>query len=298
MRVTQNMLTSRFLLNLDRSMTRLDRLQEQLSTGKKVSKPSEDPVIAVRSIAYNSQLKVFNQYKRNADTANNWIQTTDAVLQETDNLFKTLREKMVQGANGALDPAARSAIAREVEQLKEHLGSIANTSIAGRYIFAGTQTLNRPYNPATGNLESPPVINSERIPIELGKGVSLNLNIPGTEVFGGTDSMGNNLFQFLDEVINRLDNNGDVGALLGNLSEHENRILKIHAGLGADMNRLEMIRNRIEAQIQNTTELLSKEEDADLAQVIINLNMQENVHRAALGAGARIMQPTLLDFLR
>lgn len=296
MRVTQNMLANRFLLNLDRSMNRLDRLQEQLSTGKKISRPSEDPVIAVRSIAYNSQIKVLEQYKRNADTANNWIQTTDAVLQEADNLFKTLREKMVQGANGALDPDARSAIAREVEQMKEHLGSIANTSIAGRYIFSGTQTLNKPYT--SGNLQAPPAINAERIPTELGKGVVLNLNLPGTQIFGGTDSMGNNVFQFLDEVVNRLDNNGDVGAMLGNLQEHENRFLKIHAGLGADMNRLEMMQNRIAAQINNTSELLSREEDADIAEVITNLNMQENVHRAALGAGARIMQPTLLDFLR
>ncbi|CCQ96421.1 Flagellar hook-associated protein 3 [[Clostridium] ultunense Esp] len=293
MRVTQNMLTNRFLLNLNNSMNRLDRLQEQLSSGKKVSKPSEDPVIAVRSIAYNSQIKVLNQYKRNLDTANNWIQTTDAVLQEADNLFKTIREKMVQGANGAMDPQAREAIAREMEQIKEQLGSIANTSIAGRYIFAGSDTLKKPYD--NGALQT---TNAERIPVELGKGISMDLNIPGVELFGFQDTSGRNVFQFLDEVVNALDNNGDVGALLGNLQEHENHFLKIHSGLGANMNRLDMIQNRLDAQIQNTTELLSKEEDADLAQVIINLNMQENVHRAALGAGARIMQPTLMDFLR
>lgn len=294
MRVTQSMLANNFLKNLNLSTSNMAKIQNQLTTGKKVSKPSDDPVVAVRSIKYNSQIKEIEQYQRNLGMAVKWMDTTDSVIQEANNIFKNIREKLVNVSNGTLDHESRLAIAREMEQLKEQLGSIANTSIEGRYIFAGTKTDVPPYS--GGNLNSN--INSDKIEVELGKGITIAINMDGNKLFGFEDTDGNNIFAFMDNLISTLNSNGDTSPLLDKLQLHENNFLKLSSELGANRKRVELIESRLEDQQLITTEILSKEEDADIAQVIMNLNMQENVHRAALGTGARIMQPTLMDFLR
>jgi flagellar hook-associated protein 3 FlgL len=296
MRITQTMLTNNFLMNLNQSMSRLEKLQNQLSTGKKVNLPSDDPVVAVRSIQYNSQIKELQQYMRNADTAIKWMETTDSTLQEANNLFKTIREKLVQGSSETLNEESRLAIAKEMEQLKQHLGSIANTSIAGRFIFAGTETQTPPYDDATGTFIN---TNTSKISVEMGKDIFIEMNVNGTEIFAYKDKSGKNIFELMDTIVNTLkDPNGKPSQLLSELQEHEDNFLKVHTALGARQNRVELIKSRLEEQVVTTTKILSNEEDADLAKVITDLNMAENVHRMALGTGARIMQPTLMDFLR
>lgn len=297
MRITQNMLSHQFLRNLNLSLTNMQKLQQQLSSGKTVSKPSDDPVVAVRSIQLNSQIKTFDQYTRNLGTAVKWMDTTDTVLQEAQNIFKTIREKLTQGANGTLDDQSREAIAHELQQLKEQLGSLANTSIAGRSIFAGTKTDQLPYQ--NGNFVDANV-NEDKISVELGKGVFIDINTDGNNLFNKKDGDGNNIFEFLDSAINELEGMTpqNVKDYLDKLEFFEGNFLTVHSALGASKNRIELIKNRMEDLKLTTTEQLSLEEDADLAQVIANINMQENVHRLALGTGARVMQPTLMDFLR
>ncbi len=303
MRITQNMLSHQFLRNMNLSLTNMQKLQQQFSSGKKVSKPSDDPVVAVRSIQLNSQLKEFAQYQRNLDTAVKWMDTTDSVIQEANSIFKTIREKLVQGSNGPLDDQSREAIAKEMEQLKEQLGSIANTSIAGRFIFGGTEVDKPVYDknmiPFTnGGFNNG---NPEKIEVELGKGIMIDINVNGKDLFGyGDPNNGNkNVFQLMDDIVTTLNTpGGDASPLLDKLQAHENNFLKVSSHLGANRNRVELIERRMEDQVLITTENLSNEEDADLAEVIMNLNMQENVHRMALGTGARVMQPTLMDFLR
>lgn len=303
MRITQSMLSSQFLRNLNLSMNNMQKLQQQFSSGKKVSKPSDDPVVAVRSIQLNSQLKEIEQYQRNLGTAVKWMDTTDSAIQEANGIFKTIREKLVQGANGPLDAESREAIAKEIVQLKEHLGSIANTSIAGRYIFAGTVVDKTPYDKDVPNIDGGLTnTNADKISVELGKGIFIDINVNAKDLFGykdlvKTDNM--NVFELMDTIVTSLNTAGsDPSALLDKLQAHEDNFLKISSTLGANRNRVELIERRLEDQAYITTENLSNEEDADLAEVIMNLNMQENVHRMALGTGARIMQPTLMDFLR
>ncbi len=364
MRVTQKMLSGNMLKNLNNSIYSMERLHQQMSTGKKVSKPSEDPVVAVRSLKFNSELKELAQYKRNLGTAVKWLDTTDSVLQEVNSIFKTLVEKTTQGANGTLDSISREAIAKEISQMKDHLGSIANTNIAGRYIFAGTETDQEPFvtekvlvatdptvpidpaNPNTFTEKEVKVFkntNTSKIAVELGKGIFIDINVNGSDLFGykepktgkidpttmdtypavypvghpdegaphpqagqpipGTGTIDpnstKNIFEMLDGLVDALNNpDGKVDEYLDQIQAFEFHFLKVHSSLGANRNRVELIDNRIEDQALTTTAHLSKEEDVNVAEVIMNLNMQESVHRMALGSGARIMQPTLMDFLR
>lgn len=295
-RVTQSMLNRTFLQNLSRNLASLDKLQNQLSSGRKIAKPSDDPVVAVRGMAYRSALVEIAQFKRNVDEGLTWLETTDKALDEATNLLQRARELLVRGLNGAMTAEDRAAMAKEIAQIKEQLGNVANTAVAGRYIFAGTDTKNPPYDAQTGTWVNQ---NGQDILVEIGKGIYLPINVLGKDVFAVPDAA-NGIFGVLDAIARGLNGDAtvDLNAELGRLDQQLDNLLAVRATVGARMNRFELIQSRLEADEVNVTRLLSKEEDADMAEVITNLKTAENVYRAALAAGARIIQPSLVDFLR
>ncbi|PFP30788.1 flagellar hook-associated protein FlgL [Bacillus sp. AFS073361] len=300
MRVTQNILNSNMLFNLNRSNKAMDKYQEQLSSGKKINQASDDPVTAVRGMFYRSSLNEIDQYKRNSDDGLSWMTTTDEALDEVTTVLQRVRELTVQGLNGTNDPSARYAVAQEINQLKEHLGEVSNSQIAGNYIFAGTDTKTPPYrtDPAVANSSKEfRNTNQEKLELQVGSTNNVQINVPGTNVFNNDGAGG--IFKVLTDIVSDF-NNQTAGATdhLSKLDIQLDNLLKERSELGARMNRMELSMSRIDSLEVSTTRLLSNEEDVDIAKVIMDLKAQENVQRAALSAGARIIQPSLVDFLR
>ncbi|NGQ95630.1 flagellar hook-associated protein FlgL [Brevibacillus sp. SYP-B805] len=296
-RVTQTMLNNNMLRNLSRSMGNMDKLQEQLASGRRFSKPSDDPVAATRSLFYRSSLVENEQYQQNASEAQSWLEITDNSLEEANSILQRVRELVVQSGDGSLSKDSLTAMAKEIRQIKDHLGNIANQTIGSRYIFAGAETNKPPYNQATGVFDN---TNSQEITLELSERVLVPININPQEVFNyrGQSGTGDNIFQLLDKIATDLEAGNDATSYLGSLDQQLDNLLAQRATLGARMNRIELVQGRLQDQELNVTKLMSANEDADVAEVITNLKTQENVQRAALGAGARIIQPSLLDFLR
>ncbi|MHC0038127.1 flagellar hook-associated protein FlgL [Pseudoneobacillus sp. C159] len=300
LRVTQSILNQNLLFNLQRGNRSMEKYQDQLSTGKKINKPSDDPVTAVRGMFYRSSLNEIDQYKRNLDHGLSWMTATDEALNEVTEVMQRVRELTVQGLNGTNDPAARSAIAEEINQLKEHLGEISNSQFAGKYIFAGTDLKNPPFRSDSAIQNSIKEFrndNHEKLELQVGMSTNIQINVRGTDIFNNQDIGG--LFNVLTDIVNHLSSNSSAnGDYLDKLDKQVDNILKERSDLGARMNRIELAMSRIDGLEVSTTRLLSKEEDVDISQVIMNLKAQENVQRAALSVGARIIQPTLVDFLR
>jgi flagellar hook-associated protein 3 FlgL len=300
MRVTQNILNQNMLFNLQRNNRAMEKYQEQVSSGKKINKPSDDPVTAVRGMYYRSSLNEIDQYKKNADDGLSWLTTTDESLDEVTSVLQRVRELTVQGLNGTNDPSARNAIAEEVNQLKEHLGEIANSQIAGKYIFAGTDVKTPPYreDPAVpGSAKEFRNTNQEKLDLQVGQTNNVQINIQGTNVFNNDGSGG--IFKVLSDIVTELQSPTASGIdPLDKLDSQLDNILKERSELGARMNRMDLSISRIDGLEVSTTRLLSNEEDVDISQVITDLKTQENVQRAALSVGARIIQPSLVDFLR
>jgi flagellar hook-associated protein 3 FlgL len=299
-RVTQNILNSNMLFNLQRNNKTMETYQDQLSTGKKINKPSDNPVTAVRGMFYRSSLSEIEQYKRNLDHGLSWMTSTDEALNEVTEVVQRVRELTVQGLNGTNDATSRSAIAEEINQLKNHLGEIANTQFSGKYIFAGTDIKNPPFDTDANIANSTKEFrndNPELLELEAGFKSNIQINVRGIDIFNNQDIGGlfNVLTDIVDQFRNSNENNSDH---LKKLDNQIDNILRERAELGARMNRIELAMSRIDGIEVSTTSLLSKEEDVDIAQVIVNLKAQENVQRAALSAGARIIQPSLVDFLR
>jgi flagellar hook-associated protein 3 FlgL len=294
LRVTQNILNQNLLFNLQRTNKTMDQLQEQVSSGRKINKPSDNPVTAVRGMFYRSSLNEIDQYKRNADDGLSWMTSTDEALDEVTSVLQRVRELTIQGKNGTNSETDRNAIAEEISQLKEHLGEISNSQIAGKYIFAGTDVKTPPYSSATNEFTN---ANNEKLELVVGQNNTVQINVKGIDVFNNDGAGG--IFKVLSDIETdfRSPNTGSTDHL-AQLDGQMDNLLRHRSELGARMNRMELSISRIDGLEVSTTRLLSGEEDVDMAEVITNLKAQENVQRAALSVGARIIQPSLVDFLR
>ncbi|MED3882535.1 flagellar hook-associated protein FlgL [Priestia megaterium] len=293
MRVTQGMLAANSLKQISNSYNKLETLQNQLSTGKKITRPSDDPVVATKGMAYRSNLSEVNQYKRNLTEAQSWFDSSESGLEQVNSILQRTKELVVQGLNGTNESDDRQAIAREIEQLKLDYMQVGNTQVAGNYIFNGVNVGSAPISEnASGMIESN--INLDPFSVEVSKGIQLRVNIHSENIFGqgAFDLMNNVQTAFEQNDVNSLkDLSTQVDTQLSTL-------LAERSELGARSNRLELIENRLDSQEITATKMLSNNEDADIEKVITDLTVQESVHRAALGVGAQIIQPTLLDFLR
>lgn len=276
----------------------MEKYQEQFSSGKKINKPSDDPVTAVRGMVYRSALNDIDQYKRNIGDGVSWMEATDEALDEVTSVIQRIREITVQGVNGTNGETDRYAIAEEINQLKEHLGEVANSQIAGKYIFAGTDTKNPPYRTGTTGAKEFVNNNQESVEIQVGQNNNVQINVAGTEVFKNKDI--GSIFDVLNNIVTDFNSQNTAPSQdhLAELDKQIDNILKERSELGAKMNRLELSSSRVDGLEVSTTKMLSTEEDVDLSRLIIDLKAQENVQKAALSVGARIIQPTLMDFLR
>jgi flagellar hook-associated protein 3 FlgL len=291
MRVTQGILSNNMLRYINKSFERMEKYQNQLATGKKISRPSDDPVVAMKGIEYRSNLTQIEQYKRNLSEAYTWMESSDSALDKATQALQRIRELVVQASNDTYEISQRQSIANEIRELKDHLASIANTKIGDKYIFNGSDTTTPPVDLGGGIYPT----NSDPVEIEVFSGVRMQVNIDPTNVFSSA------LFTDINNLEADL-NGGSTGAVIGNylnvIDGHIQNFVAERAELGARYNRVELVDQRVQTQEVVANRIIADNEDADLERVITDLKMQESVHRAALGVGARVMQPTLLDFLR
>ncbi|MBE3598859.1 MAG: flagellar hook-associated protein FlgL [Limnochordaceae bacterium] len=317
MRISSRTLVDHVLVNLQRNYARLDRLQQQLSSGKRVSFPSDDPASATTAMRLHTAVLDNQQYIKNTDAAIGWLETTDAALQDIVSALHSAREITIAGARSDLPDDARRAYAEKMDQLIRHIVQAANTSHDGRYVFAGTKTVFAPSDPASKPYEIDETSgfvdavrfygNDKEFTYEVGAGVKHGVNVSGAFAFGHevpinpAVPLAQGLFPALIDTRNDLEA-GDVTRLSGtdleNLDKALEQVLQALDRVGARQEGFQLIQQRLQGQDVNLQDLLSKAEDLDVPKAIMDLQMQENVYRLALASGARIIQPTLLDFLK
>src|SRR5665648_1249729 len=140
MRITNNMLSQNLLRNLEAAQGRMDYLQNQLSTGHRINRPSDDPAGIQNAMRLKSNISSVDQWKKNADEALSYMNTTDSTLGGITSMLQRVKELAVQGANGTLAAVDKEAVVEEVDQISKHLKMMANTQIGSKYIFSGTAT--------------------------------------------------------------------------------------------------------------------------------------------------------------
>lgn len=300
MRVTQQMMNNTLLLNLQRNSSRLFDLNSKISSTLRITKPSDDPVGASFAMRYRSERSANEQYQENVDRAMGWLEFTDIVVGQSVDIVKKAHELAVLGANSTNTKESRGAIAAEIEQLLAQLREIAQSQFNGMYIFNGQRIDKPPYDAAPPYLDSEADLFDEgRIEYELSPGVVVSVNFHAGEIYGYPGEEGN-IFNILHDLSAALreEDQLEIEANLGKLNKSLDRMLEAWADLGAKVNRVQLIDQRLKDNYLNVRTLLSKTEDLDMAEAFTYFKMAEHVYQASLSSGARIIQPSLLDFLR
>jgi flagellar hook-associated protein 3 FlgL len=286
------MLSRSVLSDLSDVSAKLAKTREKLSSGKELTRPSDNPYQVGRALQFRGDLAANQQYQRAVSEANAWQNVTDTALGEVGDIVLRVRELTVQGANGSTPASDRAVIAREVASLIDAAKSAANAQYAGRYVLAGTSTLSPPYSLGDDGYHG----DTGLISREIGPGVQIAVNVPGNAVLGDASS---GLIKTLRDVYAHLQAN-DVTALssdLGALDTVHETVVTARSDVGARANRLDAAQARLGELEEATTSLLSQAEDADMAKTLIDASTQQAVYQSALRAGASIVQTSLLDFL-
>lgn len=411
-RITNNMMANTLTRNMNNNLKNMNELQNQIATGRKINKPSDDPGGLVRSLRLRSDITANEQYLANISDSLSYMDTTESAMDNLTSVVNRVRELTVQAANGTNDDSALQSIAEELTQLQEQIRTVSNSTYGSKYVFAGSNVTEAPCT-ADGQW----IGNDTELQREIGSGVKIPVNLdmkswfiqqgqslsgtgastdisslsaspppsfqiqvdgdatlhtvtldpvgppvlnngtdiaaamqtainaiaqPGYDYAGvtvtydavngyaissastgtnsgvqitsgtsndvaddlklgianeGTENAG--VFAVMDQIINAV-KSGDsdtISDLLGKIDQKLDTLLTNRSIVGARTNRLEMQQTRLKNIDVSYTGLLADNEDADIAEVSINLQMQENVYNASLAVGAKIIQPSLIDFL-
>ncbi len=302
-RITEGMLGRRLLSDLNASTQRIGTAQRQIASGRRIDRPSDDPLATHTALRLRTELAALEQDQRSISDARGWLDTTEASLSSITDIAQRARELTLQGANDTLGPADRAKIADEIDQLVETAKSAANASYGGRYVLSGTETDQPAYVAGLSDVWQGDA--GGTIFRQIGPGVSIAVNVRGDEILGnGLDATGvsdGRLLGTLREISAHL-RSGDVVALRGadlrNLSRNLEDVTSARGVVGALTNRIESASARLAQVSEATLGLLSEAEDTDIAKAMIELTTQQSVYQAALKSGQTLIQPSLLDFLR
>ncbi len=292
-RVTQRMLTQSSLSHLQLGLGRLARVQEQLSTGRVINRPSDNPTGTTASMRLRGSAADQAQYSRNAQDGIGWLTQVDSALDSVTTAVKRARDLALQGANAsASGTVAREALATEVEGIRAELLSRANTRYLDSPVFGGVTAGDQAYDASGTYVGTVGDVNRR-----VADGVLVKVDVDGPSVFGtGATSA----FAELDALATAL-RAGDQAGISGAINTLNSRIDTVtsaRTAAGTRYQRLEQAdQTAADAKISLRNQL-STIENADLAQTTVELKLQEVAYQAALGATSRVMQPSLLDFLR
>lgn len=292
-RVTQQMLTMRAYDGLQTGLNRLARAQEQLSTGKVLNRPSDSPTDTTTAMRLRASLDQELQHARNISDGAGWLAQTDSALNTVSTQVRRARELALTGANqGSMGPEANKALAAEVRQIREGLIALGNTSYLGRPVFGGVTGGAVAFNPDGTYAGTPGQVNRT-----VSEGAVVRVDTDGQVAFGAG---GDSVFRHLDDLAAALEGSDPAGIQLAinRLQVDGDRVISALADVGARTGRVDRAREAaIDAEI-TVRARLSEVEDVDLAKAVVEVKLQEVAYQAALAGTARVIQPSLLDFLR
>lgn len=299
MRITEGMINNTILNNLQVGQSRLEKLQQQASSGLKVSTPGDDPVSAQQVLQLKGLVQNSDQYSRNITTGNSWLEQSDSAMSDMGNVVTRARELAVQMANGTYSAQDRATAASELKQLKNEIIQLGNSQVAGKYIFGGFVSDKPPFDTTSGAFNG----TGDAVNMEVDQGAYVTINVPGGSLLrGGTPpgSSGTDIIGELDKLTTALSTNAVAGiqGALPALQNAQNQILAARGDVGARMNRVQTASDKLASMKLSLQKVISSKQDIDVLQVISELTSQQTAFQAALASSAKTSQMSLLDYLK
>lgn len=294
MRITQKIMADKVNRSLLKNSEKLMKTQSQLSSGKLFTKASEDPVGMAKALDYRKTLDSVNQYVRNISHARSGLDTGEATLSDIGELLNRAKELALAQVTGTASPETRQIAAGEVRQIRDQLIQLANMRQDDRYMFGGRKTDAPPYDPL--DPEAGFQGDDGGFSIIVSDGVTLDVTVSGKRTFGSPEDP----VLVLTELIKGLETN-DPLAISGKLDALDQSLAQVvneRADVGSRLNRLDATENHWDAFKINIAKMLSETEDMDLIQAMTDLTAQQSAFQASLASASKIIQPSLLDFMR
>ena len=304
-RITHRSIQESTLANLQRNLSAMNTLQEQLSTQKRINRPSDDPTGTVNVLTLRADLRATEQHRRNADDAIGWLTTAERALDTTSERLRRVQTLTLQALNsGAQSPAGLQAIAVEIRGIRDDVLQQANQQYLGRSVFAGTSgsaaviapggTLPDGTTAAGYTWTDVPGVGVAR---QINGNATVDVDTKGRLVFGEDED---SVFAVLDRIAAAVVAPGQpgLGDLKTELDAQYDIVTRALTGLGARNGRVADAHPAADARTLSLTTSLSEVESIDLPATIVQLQSQEVAYKAALGATAKVLQPSLMDFLR
>jgi flagellar hook-associated protein 3 FlgL len=287
MRITNGMLTSRALSDLQGNFAAMARAQEQVSSAKRLNRPSDNPADVQAAIKLNDSLASMAQYLRNIGLAQRYTSAAETALGSAGDTVQRLKELSLQAATATTSPADRLSILQEVNQLTEHLVSLANTKMGTDYVFSGQKT----GTPAYANATAAYAGDQGPLNARVSGGVSLRVNVTADVAFGPALAAANQLATEL--AAGTAPQPSTIAALDGGLDS----LVNARTNIGAFDKRLSDAASFLgDAQV-SATAMLSQLVDADMASVISEAANRQVTYQAAISVNAKILQKSLINEL-
>ncbi|MGD9366637.1 MAG: hypothetical protein PVH87_13140 [Desulfobacteraceae bacterium] len=285
MRITNQMMADKIAAQLFRQTEQMAKTQEQIVTGKRINRASDDPSGISSVLSYRKTISSLEQYNDNISNAKLHIDAIDNVLDMVTELLREAKEIAFDSA-----PDMRAQMAIDVAELRDQVLQMASYQIDGEYVFNGDSTNAAPYTSApwiygmdTGTKE-----------VTIGQNLTIDIIADGSAIFGPN---GNNVFNILDTLETAL-NADDAPTIKAQLDTALDRIETVRTENAVVYKRLEATENHYSYFKVNVEEMLSNTEDADIAEAIVKFQVQQTSYESTLATSSMILQKSLVDFLR
>ncbi|GAA3338419.1 flagellar hook-associated protein FlgL [Curtobacterium pusillum] len=289
-RVTTQMSMAAASARLQAGAAKVAQLTDQATTLKNIQRPSDDPAGTASAMQVRKEQAATAQYTRNADDAVGWLATTDSALSSVYSVLNSVRDLTVQAANsGTMSDTDRDAFVTQFQSLKSELESQANTTYGTRSVFAGSSTASTAYDPSTGWASAGTDV-SRRI----GDGTTVRVDTSGTAVFG---SGGSSVFAMIDSIVSDLQNGVNTNPRINDVDAAISTVRGAQADVGVRHAAALSAQDSLKSATVSLESRRAGIEDKDLAKAVLDLQVQQTNYQAALAVTAKVLQPTLMDYL-
>lgn len=305
MRISNNITYSDFMRNLGTNASKVQTTLNQISSMKKVSKSSDNPLLVSKIMDLTVSLSKNETYSNTIADSISWTQAQDSTLDSVSTSMLRIRSLIQSSANATAGSDELKANQSEIEQEISGIVESLNTNFDGRYLFSGTNTTTAPFEVIK---ENDAIVGikyngtSQDLPREIASGVSVNLLADGSRLLNetGTTTDPENLSTYFNDLLSAL-RSDDKDALSGDLlaahDTYANNIVNVRAQIGTLYNRLSAAADRNETENLNLTETLSNKQDVDVAEKYMEYQNQMTAYQATLAMGTKIMQLSILDYM-
>jgi len=335
MRITSRMMTNKYKRSLNELSASVNKLNDKVSSGRSFSKASENTSAAISAFQLRRSLSRLESYQSNISNASDLLQNAETALMEVNGIAQEASTKLIQGISGSMSDSDRSIVAQQLRSLQDQLLQSLNSNSAGNYYFGGTHTDSAPFTVTSGKLQykgidldtlasgsaaEQTLTDDARYvdiglslqfdplqPTKLDGSTAFNVAIPGIRFIGsGTTNVdgydvSNNLYNLLGQAADGLEDanysSDYVNTLLGQFQNQSEHILMTVTEIGSKSSYLDFMANRIDSEYLNMQERQAEIEYADPAKTIIDFKSQEMAFEAALSMGAKIIQPSIFNFI-